>query len=146
MRFRHIIAGLFAVALLSGCAGSTTTSVGGSGVTYSTPSQQGDNLQGVEIRRIGNDQPRFREFQDRAVADALAVVDRSGIDRERIKNITVDTRGGEVSGGLRPIRTAPRYTVWLNIEGCERGVSFNASSTGRVASPSDPSGCLAPQP
>ena len=148
MRALISISWIFLALIVLGCTTDGDgggNAVGGSGVTYETRSD-GANLQGIEIRRIGNDQPRFREFQDRAIADALTHLENNGIERSRIENVTVDTRGGSVGGGLRVVRTAPRFTVWINVEGCNRGVAFHSSSTGRITRPSDPSDCLTPQP
>lgn len=146
MRALISVSWVFLALIVLGCTTDDgSKAVDGSGVGYETGSG-GANLQGIEIRRIGNDQPRFREFQDRAIADALTHLENNGIERSRIENVTVDTRGGSVGGGLRAIRTAPRYTVWINVEGCSRGVSFHSSSTGRITQPSDPGDCLTPQP
>ena len=137
---------------LAACAGGELTGgSNGSAAGVSVGSQEqntayGGNLEGIEIRRIGNDQVYNREYQNRAIYNSLAYTEKSGIARERIKSITVDTTGGEQSGGLLLMRTAPRYRVWINIEGCDASVSFYANSTGQVASPSDKSGCLSAQP
>jgi hypothetical protein len=137
---------LSAMAVIAAGCTSETSSVGvaGSGVGYTTTGGTRADLQGIEIRRIGNDQVRLREFQDRSVLSALAYLDAHGIERGRIESVTVDTIGGETGGGFGAMHSAARYSVWVNVKGCERSVSFNAGPTGRVAAPHDPGACLEP--
>ena len=122
---------------LSGCANGTTPSSLGS-------SAPGQLLQGIEIERIGRTQVGLREFQDQAMARAVAFAMERGVARQRINRITVETTGGEVRRSRRiGGRRAPvRFTVWLRIEGCESNVVFNAGSTGQIGAPGDTSGCL----
>ena len=129
--------------IAAGCTGtSSTVGVGHSGVGYTKSSAAPVDLQGIEIRRIGNDQVRLREFQDRAIINSISHLEAAGIERGRIENVTVDTTGGETGGGFRSLSTSARYMVWINIEGCERSVMFNAGPTGQVSAPRDSSACL----
>ena len=101
-------------------------------------------LQGIEINRIGRHRIQLREFQDRAMAGAVAYAMDRGVARQRIERITVQTLGGArtaTRGGVR--RSAIRYAVWLRIEGCPKSVQFRAGATGRISTPSDKGGCLA---
>ena len=85
----------------TGCTGeSATVGVGHSGVGYSKSTSGPVDLSGIDVRRIGNDQVRLREFQDRAIANSIAHLGSQGIERERIKSVTVDTIGGESGGSL----------------------------------------------
>ncbi len=101
-------------------------------------------LDGIAVNRIGRDRIGLGDNQDRAMAKAVAFAVERGVDRERITTITIDTTGGEVRRrlGTTPRRTPVRYTIWLRIEGCETRVVFNANATGRIAAPTDRSGCL----
>ena len=105
-------------------------------------------LQGIEIDRIGRNRVQLREFQDRAMAEAVAYVVDRGVGRERIELITVETVGGDRRSGMRSRarggvrRTPVRFTVWLRIADCEASVLFRAGATGRIAEPKDKSGCL----
>ena len=130
-------------AMAAGCTSeSSSVGVGGSNVGYTTTGDTRADLQGIEIRRIGNDQVRLREFQDRAIVNSISHLEANGIERGRIESVTVDTVGGETSGGFRSLSTSARYMVWINIEGCERSVMFNAGPTGQVGTPRDSSACL----
>jgi hypothetical protein len=122
---------------LAACAGDPTSSPGG---RYAP----GELLQGIEIDRIGQDRVGLREFQDRAMAKAVAFAINRGVARQRIIRITVDTLGGDVhrSLGVEVRRTPVSYTLWLRINGCESDVVFRASATGRIGAPRDRSGCL----
>ena len=129
--------------IAAGCSVENgSVGVGGSGVGYTTTGDTRSDLQGIEIRRIGNDQVRLREFQDRSILNALAYLDAHGIGRGRIESVTVDTIGGETGGGFRSLSTSARYMVWINIEGCESNVMFNAGPTGQVGTLRDSSTCL----
>ncbi len=100
-------------------------------------------LQGIEINRIGRHRIQLREFQDRAMAEAVAYAMDRGVARQRIGRITVQSLGGArtaTRGGVR--RSAIRYTVWLRIEDCPKSVQFRAGATGRISTPSDKGGCL----
>ena len=105
-------------------------------------------LQGIEIDRIGRNRVHLREFQDRAMAEAVAYVMDRGLARQRIERVTVETIGGARRSGMRSRarggvrRTPVRFTVWLQVEGCEASVLFRANATGRIAEPKDRSGCL----
>jgi hypothetical protein len=134
---------LIAVSIFTaaGCAGESTVGVGHSGVGYSKSSAEPVDLSGIEVRRIGNDQVRLREFQDRAIANSIAHLQSQGIERERIKSVTVDTIGGESSGSLT-IGTSARYMVWVKVDGCEKDVMYNAGPTGQVSTPRDSGACL----
>lgn len=126
----------------AGCSGqSATVGVGHSGVGYSKSTSGPVDLSGIEVRRIGNDQVRLREFQDRAIANSIAHLESQGIERERIKSVTVDTIGGESSGSLS-IGTSARYMVWVKVDGCEKDVMYNAGPTGQVSTPRDSGACL----
>ncbi len=104
-------------------------------------------LQGIEIDLIGRNRVHLREFQVRAMAEAVAYAMARGVARERIERITLETVGGARSGassgrrggGRRP---ATRFTVWLRIADCESSVLFRASATGRIVTPKDKSDCL----
>ena len=101
-------------------------------------------LQGIEINRIGRHRLQLREFQDRAMAEAVAYIMDRGVSRQRIERITVQTLGGARTATRGGVRRAPiRYTVWLRIEGCRKSVQFSAAATGRIRTPSDTGGCLA---
>ena len=105
-------------------------------------------LQGIEIDRIGRDRVHQREFQDRAMAEAVAYALERGVARERIERITVETTGGARRSGMRSRarggvrRTPVRFTVWLRITDCETSILFRANANGRIATPNDRSGCL----
>ena len=125
---------------LGACEGGTVGASGsGVGVGYTTPFR-GD-LSDIEIRRIGNDSIRFRENQDRAIGNALGHIEASGVQRERIRSVTVDTQGGG-SFGNSFVRSAPRFGVWVNIDGCDSSVFYQANPSGSIGRPRDSSGCL----
>ena len=123
---------------LAGCANGDTPRPSGEPAPL-------ELLQGVEINRIGRDRLGLREFQDRAMARAVAYAMEHGVARQRINHFTVETIGGQSgsSGSVGGRRTPVRFTLWMRIEGCESNVVFNASATGQIASPRDRSGCLA---
>ena len=100
-------------------------------------------LQDIEINRIGRHRIQLRVYQDRAMAEAVAYAMDRGVARQRIERITVQTVGGAKSATRGGVRRSPiRYDVWLRIDGCETRVVFNANATGRIAAPTDRSGCL----
>lgn len=80
------------------------------------------------------------------MAKAVAFTMERDVARERITAITIDTTGGQVRRrlGTTPRRTPVRYTIWLRIEGCDTRLVFNADAAGRIAAPTDRSGCLSP--
>ena len=101
-------------------------------------------LQGVEINRIGRDRLGLREFQDRAMARAVAYAMERGVPRQRVERITVETFGGQSRGGsLTARRTPVRFTLWMRVQDCDSNVVFNAGPTGQISAPRDRSGCLA---
>lgn len=103
-------------------------------------------LQGIEIQRTGRNRADLRAAQDLAMADAVAYVTDRGVARERIELITIQTMGGVSRSGSSQggVRLAPfRYTVWLQIEGCETNVKFRTGASGRIHVPRDRSDCLA---
>ena len=68
-----------------------------------------------------------------------------GVARERIELITIQTMGGVSRSGSSQggVRLAPfRYTVWLQISGCEANVKFRTGASGRIHVPRDRSDCL----
>lgn len=102
-------------------------------------------LQGIEIERTGRNRADLRAIQDRAMADAVAYVTERGVARERIELITIQTMGGVSRSGSSQggVRLAPfRYTVWLQIAGCETNVKFRTGASGRIHVPRDRSDCL----
>ena len=102
-------------------------------------------LQGIEIQRTGRNRADLRAAQDLAMADAVAYVTDRGVARERIELITVQTTGGVSRSGSSQggVRLAPfRYTVWLQIAGCENNVKFRTGASGRIHVPRDRSDCL----
>ncbi len=138
----------FSVLILGSCSDNAIVSAGGSysggsgaGLTYS--SAYGGDLSGIEIRRIGNDAIRFREFQDRTMFNALGFLEAHGIERERLKRITIETQGGG-SSGFGSFGSMPSYGVWISIEGCESDIFFRGSASGAIARPRDRAGCLKP--
>ncbi len=103
-------------------------------------------LQGIEIQRTGRNRPELREAQDQAMADAVAYVMDRGVARERIELITIQTMGGPTrsAGGRGGVRRSPyRYTLWLQVEGCETNVRFRTGASARIHVPRDRSDCLA---
>ena len=112
-----------------------------------TRARSAELLQGIEIDRIGRNRVHLREFQDRAMAEAVAYATERGVARERIERITVETSGGGRSGAPMGVRggarrSPVRFAVWLRIADCEANVLFRANATGRIARPRDKSGCL----
>ena len=136
LRVRILMTAVVAI-WLAGCAGDTTAEPGNQ---YA----RAELLEGIEIDRIGQYRVGLREFQDRALADAVAFVTGRGVARERITRIIIDTIGGDVTGNRRRgMRRRPvRFTLWMRIEGCEANVVFRAGPTGRIGTSQDKSGCL----
>ncbi len=126
---------------LGGCAQDATQ-------VSSDGARSAELLQGIEIDRIGRNWVHLREFQDRAMAEAVTYAMERGVARERIERITVETTGGARRSGMRSRarggvrRTPVRFTVWLRIADCETSILFRANATGRIAAPNDKSGCL----
>ena len=121
---------------LGGCAEDAALDPGDSVATR-------ELLEGIEVNRIGRHRIQLREFQDRAMAEAVAYAMDRGVARQRIERITVQTLGGAKSATRGGVHRAPiRYTVWLRIEGCPRSVQFRAAATGRISTPEDKGGCL----
>lgn len=138
----------FLILFLGSCSDNAIVSAGGSpsggsgvGLTYS--SAYGGDLSGIEIRRIGNDAIRFREFQDRAIINSLGFLEASGVKRERIEGITVETQGGD-SSGFGTFRSMPSYGVWISVKDCDSSIFFRGSASGAIARPRDRAGCLKP--
>ena len=107
----------------------------------------GELLQGIEIDRIGRNRVHLREFQNRAMAEAVAYAMERGIARERIERVTVETSGGGRSGASMGVRggarrSPVRFAVWLRIADCEASVLFRANASGQIAKPRDRNGCL----
>lgn len=110
--------------LLAACAGS--------GNNPGTTSYYAAQFEGLKIRRIGNDQVGNREFQNRAIANALADLAARGVDRDRIENVTVSTSGGEGSSGFGGLSFNYSFDLWFNIKGCESSIVYRAGPTGRI--------------
>ena len=123
---------------LAACAGGDSTHRG-------TTADYAAEFEGLSIRRIGNDRPGNREFQNRAISNGLRDLAAHGIPRSSIENITVSTMGGQQSGGtfLPSIGRTFNYDVWFNIAGCESGVVYRAGPTGGITTKVDKSSCLA---
>ncbi len=123
---------------LGGCAEHAVEEAGEGGASA-------ELLQGIEIQRTGRNRPELREAQDQAMADAVAYVIDRGVARERIELITIQTMGGPTRspGGRGGVRRSPyRYTLWLQVEGCETNVRFRTGASARIHVPRDRSDCL----
>ena len=73
----------------------------------------------------------------------LARLAETGVPREAITNITIDTDASDPGGRFARNSLSVRYSVWVNIDGCERSVFGSAGATGRITSFRDRGGCLA---
>ena len=114
------------------------------GVNRGTTADYAREFQGLEIRRIGQDNPNNREFQNRAISNALADLAAKGVNRDQIENITVSTQSGSSfsSSFLPSIGRTFNYDVWININGCEGSVVYRAGPTGGITTSTDKGGCL----
>ena len=129
--------------IAAGCAVENgSVGVGGSNVGYTTTGDTRADLQGIEIRRIGNDQVRLREFQDRAIVNSISHLKANGIERGRIESVTVDTIGGETCCDLLLFVISALYMVWINIEGCESNGVIPRRKNSKVGTLRDSSTCL----
>jgi hypothetical protein len=101
-------------------------------------------FEGLSIRRIGDDRPGNREFQNRAISKALSDLAAKGISRDAIENITVSTSGGALSGGssFLSIGRSFTYDLWFTIKGCDSSVVYRAGPTGAITTTADKSNCL----
>lgn len=101
-------------------------------------------FEGLSIRRIGNDRPGNREFQNRAISKALSDLAAKGVSRDDIENITVSTSGGALSGGstFLSIGRSFTYDLWFTIKGCDSSVVYRAGPTGAITTMADKSNCL----
>lgn len=113
------------------------------GETAGSASAQDFDLTGIEIRRVGNDQVHFREFQNRAINGMVAKVTEAGVPLDAITSITIDTDASDPSGSFSRGSLSVRYSVWVNIDGCDKSVFGSARATGRLSSFDDRGNCLA---
>lgn len=125
-------------------AGLGLASCANDGAHHGTTADYAAEFQGLEIRRIGNDQVGNREFQNRAISNSLRDLAAHGIGRDRIEDITVSTSGGEGarSSAFPTLAANYRYDVWFNIKGCDSSVVYRAGPTGGITTGQDKSACL----
>ena len=116
---------------------------GAIGETAGSALAQDFDLTGIEIRRVGNDQVHFREFQNRAINEMVTRVTEAGVPLDAITSITIDTDASDPSGSFARGSLSVRYSVWLNIDGCDKSVYGSARATGRLSSFDDRGNCLA---
>ena len=119
------------------------TAAGTIGETAGPALAQDFDLTDIEIRRVGNDQVHFREFQNRAINDMVARVTEAGVPLDAITSITIDTDASDPSGSFSRGSLSVRYSVWVNIDGCDKSVFGSARATGRLSSFDDRGNCLA---
>jgi len=130
--FRLVFFG--ALLALAGCAAAPAQAYN---------SNYGYDLSGIEIRRIGNDKIFFREFQDRAMHKTLEILGQRGVPRAAVKKITIDTHGGEPSGGFFGGGSlSVNYDLWVTLDGCPKSIYLNASASGNITNLWDKGGCL----
>jgi len=123
-----------AVSFLAACAGGAASNPG-------TTAYYATAFQGLKIRRIGNDTPGSREFQNRALDQALDRLADNGVSRDRIDHITVSVTGGnQRNGGV--FSSASTYRIWIDVKGCAADVMFQARASGSITTVSDKSHCL----
>ncbi len=109
-----------------------------------SPSDWGYDLSGIEIRRIGNDKIFFREFQNRAMHNALVMLAQRGVPRGAVSAITIDTQGGDSGGNFfGGGHGFVQYDLWVRVEGCAKNIMFNARHSGSITTMYDKGGCLA---
>ena len=132
---------LILLALALSCFGLTACA---SSTHRGTTADYAAEFEGLSIRRIGNDRPGNREFQNRAISKALSDLAAKGVSRDAIENITVSTSGGALSGGssFLSIGRSFTYDLWFTIKGCDSSVVYRAGPTGAITTTADKSSCL----
>lgn len=130
---------------LGACAGSSgggTVSAGGLGLHYD--SAYNGEITDIPVRRIGNDDIFNREFQDRALVNALGYIEASNISRERIRRVIISVEGGDSDRNRRfSVGTSRQFGVWVGLHDCDSDIFFRGNSVGHIARPNDEAGCLA---
>jgi len=99
----------------------------------------------VSIKRVGDYNSSVEDYHDVAILRAFKKIEGSGIPRERIESVVIDTPViGGLSGGFSfPSFGVPsHYDIWVTIADCEKQVFFKASGTGFLQSFRDQAGCL----
>jgi hypothetical protein len=134
---------LILLALVLSCFGLAACASGDS-THRGTTADYAAEFEGLSIRRIGDDRPGNREFQNRAISRALSDLAAKGVSHDDIENITVSTSGGSLSGGSSFLSLGRSYTydLWFTIKGCDSSVVYRAGPTGAITTMADKSNCL----
>ena len=116
------------------------------------------DYQGIPVERRGKYEHFDREFQNRAIRDALNYLEAQGIAQARVTQVTVAPRSRTGIAEFRPVTfgsnrtgavagvTVPRlspFALLVFVSGCEEPLLFRTNRIGRFETPDAPVGCPA---